>query len=559
MRLRFGIQQWWHVGYGLLWSIQFGLYSTNRFFGITGFHRLPNDAFNLASITTVIICCAAVALLYWRRVSLPRFLPVGMPTGIYLAAILLVALLPTGMPQTPILISAGIVSGACYALLLLNWFKLFALEKPRVSARHIAVSSLIGAALCYLIAFVPFAVAMTLAVSSLLLSGYAQAKAIRNEVTPLASDDLRTPATALKVAPTVTSPANSAPQDEQSDLHGQPETPKLRGNVASRLADPAAFCAVLGFAFAITSQVSFVGPAGFVGSNNIFNLGMLVAALFFLTITFAGSKSPNPATIYRVLFPALGAALLLLPFLNEHYWVYLVMFVIIASHLVSIAFVFLVADVVHTTRVESNIVSALAHALVQLAILLGVLLGIYVIDGDVNAIRLMIITGATVYLLMMALLLLVRHSQNRAISDTTPQEVAVNAKPPVPLKTEEIVAKDEAQTETEAKNTTEAAPPTEKRVKDRARDAVPRVAGPTEEIRPDSRISYLADRHALTRREQEILSYLCRGRSTPYICDALALSQNTVHSHIKHLYVKLDIHNRQELLDLLEQLLKDSL
>ncbi|MDR0499752.1 MAG: LuxR C-terminal-related transcriptional regulator [Coriobacteriales bacterium] len=53
----------------------------------------------------------------------------------------------------------------------------------------------------------------------------------------------------------------------------------------------------------------------------------------------------------------------------------------------------------------------------------------------------------------------------------------------------------------------------------------------------------------LTQREIEVLRYLVLGRSTPRIAQVLIISENTVHSHIRHIYRKFGVHNRQELLD----------
>lgn len=64
----------------------------------------------------------------------------------------------------------------------------------------------------------------------------------------------------------------------------------------------------------------------------------------------------------------------------------------------------------------------------------------------------------------------------------------------------------------------------------------------------------LAAKCGLTAREREILGYLARGRSLPYIREALVLSKNTVSTHAKNLYKKLDIHSRQDLFDLIESL-----
>lgn len=62
----------------------------------------------------------------------------------------------------------------------------------------------------------------------------------------------------------------------------------------------------------------------------------------------------------------------------------------------------------------------------------------------------------------------------------------------------------------------------------------------------------LAEKAGLTGREREILGYLARGRSLPYIREELVLSKNTVDTHAKNLYRKLNVHSRQDLLDLVE-------
>lgn len=62
--------------------------------------------------------------------------------------------------------------------------------------------------------------------------------------------------------------------------------------------------------------------------------------------------------------------------------------------------------------------------------------------------------------------------------------------------------------------------------------------------------SKLAARYFLTARETEVLALLLAGRSVPYIAERLHLSDNTVKTHVRHLYTKLDVHNRQELLNL---------
>lgn len=63
------------------------------------------------------------------------------------------------------------------------------------------------------------------------------------------------------------------------------------------------------------------------------------------------------------------------------------------------------------------------------------------------------------------------------------------------------------------------------------------------------RLDELAHRYFLSSREVDILRLLVSGRSGPYIAEQLCISSNTVKTHIRHIYTKLDVHDRQELLD----------
>lgn len=66
----------------------------------------------------------------------------------------------------------------------------------------------------------------------------------------------------------------------------------------------------------------------------------------------------------------------------------------------------------------------------------------------------------------------------------------------------------------------------------------------------DARCSQIAEERGLSPRELEIMMYLCKGRTKAYIAETLYLSENTVRSHTKHIYTKLDVHSKRELMDL---------
>ena len=67
-----------------------------------------------------------------------------------------------------------------------------------------------------------------------------------------------------------------------------------------------------------------------------------------------------------------------------------------------------------------------------------------------------------------------------------------------------------------------------------------------------ARCSQLAKRGGLTAREAEVLELLIRGHSKTRIAETFLISENTVRGHVKHIYTKLDVHSKQELLDLVE-------
>lgn len=61
-----------------------------------------------------------------------------------------------------------------------------------------------------------------------------------------------------------------------------------------------------------------------------------------------------------------------------------------------------------------------------------------------------------------------------------------------------------------------------------------------------ARCEVLAEEFKLSKRECEVLGYLALGWSAPRIESELCISNNTVKTHIKHIYAKLGVHSRDE-------------
>ena len=67
-------------------------------------------------------------------------------------------------------------------------------------------------------------------------------------------------------------------------------------------------------------------------------------------------------------------------------------------------------------------------------------------------------------------------------------------------------------------------------------------------------LTQLAAERGLSARQTEVLDLLAHGYDVPSIAKKLFISENTTRGHAKSIYKKLDIHSRQELVDLDDQL-----
>lgn len=83
---------------------------------------------------------------------------------------------------------------------------------------------------------------------------------------------------------------------------------------------------------------------------------------------------------------------------------------------------------------------------------------------------------------------------------------------------------------------------------------VPEAApAPSPEVYIATSVIAMGQRFGLTGREVEVLTLYALGHTQARVSEELHLSQNTVHTHIKRIYDKTDLHSRQEILDYLNE------
>ena len=91
-----------------------------------------------------------------------------------------------------------------------------------------------------------------------------------------------------------------------------------------------------------------------------------------------------------------------------------------------------------------------------------------------------------------------------------------------------------------------------------SRSAVPvQPASVREPVSKQGACLELADKCGLSQRECEILTLFVSGRDTRFISDKLGISTNTAKSHIQHIYQKIGVHTKQELITLVETMGED--
>lgn len=79
-------------------------------------------------------------------------------------------------------------------------------------------------------------------------------------------------------------------------------------------------------------------------------------------------------------------------------------------------------------------------------------------------------------------------------------------------------------------------------VKDQQSDQAPLPQSPSIDWR------LFGEQHGLSQRESEIMEYLGRGHSSTFISQTLVISDNTVRTHTRHIYRKVGVNSRDELL-----------
>lgn len=270
--------------------------------------------------------------------------------------------------------------------------------------------------------------------------------------------------------------------------------------LARELASPLGALLIFALVFGIGGQISFNSidsAASFLLTNVVGIGGVLVAGLIFMAFGHIVGGKTHSEEIYRWVAPVVITAVAALPFAGPWYGILLNAVIVVSYYLMNYNYLCFIARGAHAGEWEPTVVASASQAAIRLTMLVGIIGGsTFLANWEASSLaKSAILALAVVYLLSMGLF----RSRSKL---NNPHDVTAN----VPRHTVEPVA-----------------PPTE-----------PSMAS-------------LCTLYLLTDREGEVLAHLVNGYSVKLIAEELGVSPNTVRTHIRSLYDKMDIHNKDDL------------
>ena len=310
----------------------------------------------------------------------------------------------------------------------------------------------------------------------------------------------------------------------------------------------------LAFAAGLARGVAIIEPDVQMAVNTSSMAGVLVACALLAGAWRFFSLRFSLRTAFRVVYPVIFTGLLLFPFTQG---TGLTLFASVAYTVFSIMVLVMMMQAAQIARDRgTNPVFAYAFfgACAYVPQAIGFVLGWITIDVDVMGIgKVAILSMLAAYALGMSLYFsagsLLGTSKDGVprrddqIELVSPKEKRIGTGSIIPASTATPSTTPDKTTKN-APNQTESTPA--KPVKQRVR-----ADGITITDRLSKQCLVLKQEYGLSARETEVCELIARGRSVAAIAEELFVSENTVRTHSKHIYTKLDIHSRQELGELI--------
>lgn len=332
------------------------------------------------------------------------------------------------------------------------------------------------------------------------------------------------------------------------------EHPQVYRHAAGYVGRAAIGVGAIAFTSGLARGVALLNP----DVNAIINvssmLGSLLAASLLLLAWRTFTIRFDLDAVFLVVFPLLGTGLLLFPFMRSSISLNLFAGVAYMAFALVVAVMMMQSAQLSRDRGVSPVFSygllgSVAYGAQSVGFLLGWLLYDSMIPG-VSSVE--FLSLAALYVLSMTLFASNRLLKKREDADVVGQVELIHLQP--------AHATHPTASDLKATGAWSAAEPPIKNAQIKAsatssgasRKRREKKAGREYIDRLSKQCQILRQEYGLTNRETEVMENIARGLSMANIATELFISENTVHTHAKHIYAKLDIHSRQELGALLQ-------
>lgn len=492
------------AGYGLFRSANSNIYLAQFTIDGSSFMFMTDFVFNAVGALTSIVVATVTLFLVHKNMLPALSIPIWPLAALFIACgVVAQSGFTTPLDPTITAITSAVVFSAVSVLFSLCWVELFAIERPIDAIVHLSCGTLVSVVLRHLLTYLPGST-MLAASLSFVIAGALCLQYARKSLPAVIGEEAVFP------------------------LENPPNANKRKA--LDELSDSLLAYCVLEAVIGLVNSFMMAADMNFKGSSMAPNIAMSIAAILFFCIAFTTQRVPRAATTFRIAFPVIAAMIVFVPFLDEGYSLAFSTTLLLSHDFMAILITYRAAHAANKHRVSLygllGFSSASSNMFLFVSFLLGTAFGIGDSAGVTIHMRFMVLACAAIYLLAMVLLFLSRNRNKKKISRENHGENIANT---AVSEQADIRTCNDAQIE---------APGNERPEPDTTFQATARR---------------LAKQYGLTNREAEILIYLARGRTNTYIAEELVIAPTTVRGHIRNIYSKLNVHKRQELIDLFEQ------
>lgn len=305
------------------------------------------------------------------------------------------------------------------------------------------------------------------------------------------------------------------------------------------LGSPFSVYAVLGFILSLVTAFQVSGNQAVNGSSSLRDTAAIATYVLVVCFALFARSMPSIRKTFGRVCPIIALILVVMPFVDSTGGAIFTSVIAAFNAFANASMLFLLLEYsyAHKLPVRSAVtaVTFLSRLIVLFGLIAGAFLGAqHSIDATVRA---LVVALASIYLLMLILITFARSKRKAYKSDSVSLSSQKAEASAFDLSSDLDVAPSEAAAAAASAGAGTAGAASAGEAED-----------PAETYETCAR--ELGERYQLTQREQDVLLLLARGRSAAYIATELGLATSTVRGYVKSIYTKLDVHSKQELIDL---------